>query len=222
MGEGTDPAGTRLEWLPFKAGIHPAPKQSQHLPQTPGDLPLPPMHPILVQPKACGAPSPAAASNSSAGQPWMEQTLRLREPGAWTPLEASARPIHLCQRWAYPPRICPVAFPSPFFLYNTLWPQFLHSTKLPGNCVLALYHACPTTVARGYSHVQGDPTCSGTDPRTTCPHVRSLGCTPGWQQRGTHRRLSHAGVQGCRQATHPGQGDRALPPCKWSKVVVGP
>lgn len=57
----------------------------------------------------------AAAGGSAVGQPRMEQTLGLREPAAWTPLEASAGPPHLCHQRVYPPWICLIALSSPFF-----------------------------------------------------------------------------------------------------------
>lgn len=215
--------------LPVPGWSRSPPKQGFTLPQSGVSTrlgpqlspPLPPMHPILVWPKARGAPSPAAASDSFVGQLWMEQTLGLRRPAAWTPLEASAGPTHLCHQWVYPPWICLIALSNPFFRYNAPWPQSPHGTKLLGSRVLALDRACPATAGHGHSHAQSDPTRNATDPRTPCPRVRSLGRTPGWQRQGTRCLPSHAGVRGCRQGTCPGQGDGAHPPCEWSKAGAG-
>lgn len=191
-GEGMDPACARLQSLPAKQSLRPWDWGSPPYLGTADPL-LPPMHPILVQPKAHGGPS-------TTGQPRMEQTFRLQNqwPGhLWKHLPGQDTPAIS----GFVPSLFQASFPP-----TTSMDPAPPGSKLPGSHILALDPACPlhtrTTTHRAIPPALGRlhaPLVSEVHP--PCPEPRwGAGTPPG---------------------NIPWAGGWSHPPLQWSKVAMG-
>lgn len=147
---------------------------------------LPPMRPIVVQPKARGGPSQHQHHGAAmdGANPWAA------EPVAWAPLEVSARSTHLCHQW-----ICLITHVS--FRPQYPWLQLPHGPSSSGATSWLWTLLAP---------------CTRAQPHTERSHPHWDGSTHPWSVRCTHHLLRHTGEQGHQQGTFPGQGDGATLP----------